>query len=158
MKAQLLLADQAQIDPTGKVHALGIGWRSTTGPTTSPTALVAFVEFDRDTTEGTYECILSLIDTETEKPVVVEGENGSTELVLSVDLEARYRKNVPKTLPLTGAIVINFGPGMNLEPGREYVWRITVDGKSDDNWSARMATVEASTNEDWANPEWGTKG
>ncbi len=45
MRIHLLLADSAQADPTGKVHALGLGWTVTSTPT-PPAALIATIWVD----------------------------------------------------------------------------------------------------------------
>ncbi|MEU7633388.1 hypothetical protein AB0C34_25980 [Nocardia sp. NPDC049220] len=47
MKLTLWTADSAQPDPSGKAHALGLGWSVTTTPT-PPMALVVFVDIGTD--------------------------------------------------------------------------------------------------------------
>jgi hypothetical protein len=36
---------------------------------------------------------------------------------------------------------INIGPGLPLEPGAGYDWRISVDGETDENWTLPFVTA-----------------
>jgi hypothetical protein len=39
---------------------------------------------------------------------------------------------------------VNVGPGLPLQPGEIYVWRISINGKSEDGWTLPFSTVAAS--------------
>lgn len=61
MKLVAFLADAAQADPQGKLHALGVGW--TTLPTpTSPLAVVALADFSADETPIDASVTFELLD------------------------------------------------------------------------------------------------
>jgi len=75
MKISLLLADAAQADAaSGKVNALGLGWRQCQTPTPAFT-LVLFLDIDWDETNKQHKLKCQLLTTDGD-PVVVAGPQG----------------------------------------------------------------------------------
>ena len=60
-----------------------------------------------------------------------------------VEVRGDFRVAVPEGNPIESAtpinMAINLGP-LPLAPGRSYMWRMTINGQSDANWSAFFST------------------
>ena len=88
MKISLFLADAAHADAqSGKVHALGLGWRQCQTPT-PPFALVVFLDIDWDETNERHELTCQLLTTDGE-PVIVMGTQGPQPISFEAAAEAR---------------------------------------------------------------------
>ena len=74
MRIHLPLADSAQPDPTGKVHALGIGWTVTSTPT-PPAALIAMIWVDWTEANQKFNLAGSPVDGDG-KVIDVDGPDG----------------------------------------------------------------------------------
>lgn len=138
MRVQVMLADFAQVDSSGKVHAIGLGWAQTSVPT-GMVAVIALIEFEpgEALTKRTVE--LTLQD---EAGKTVEVDLGSAPIPLRIAAEVRPNQpeGLPPGTPLTAPLAINVGAGLPLEPGRLYSWRVIIDGESRADWTARFAT------------------
>lgn len=126
MKVTLFLADAAQADAqSGKVHALGLGWRQCQTPT-PPFALVLFLDIDWDETNEQHKLKCQLLTTDGEL-VMVPGPQGPQPILFEAAAEAgRLPGSIHGTsvrMPLT----LNIPGGIPLEPGI-YEWRVEVDG------------------------------
>ena len=126
MKVTLFLADAAQADSqSGKVHALGLGWRQCQTPT-PPFALVLFLDIDWDETNKQHKLKCQLLTTDGEL-VMVPGPQGPQPILFEAAAEAgRLPGSIHGTsvrMPLT----LNIPGGIPLEPGI-YEWRVEVDG------------------------------
>ncbi len=126
MKVTLFLADAAQADAqSGKVHALGLGWRQCQTPT-PPFALVLFLDIDWDETNQQHKLKCQLLTTDGEL-VLVPGPQGPQPILFEAAAEAgRLPGSIHGTsvrMPLT----LNIPGGIPLEPGI-YEWRVEVDG------------------------------
>lgn len=135
MKVTLFLADAAQADTqSGKVHALGLGWRQCQTPT-PPFALVLFLDIDWDETNEQHKLKCQLLTTDGEL-VMVPGPQGPQPILFEAAAEAgRLPGSIHGTsvrMPLT----LNIPGGIPLEPGI-YEWRVEVDGFE------KATTVEA---------------
>ncbi len=126
MKVTLFLADAAQADSqSGKIHALGLGWRQCQTPT-PPFALVLFLDIDWDETNEQHKLKCQLLTTDGEL-VMVPGPQGPQPILFEAAAEAgRLPGSIHGTsvrMPLT----LNIPGGIPLEPGI-YEWRVEVDG------------------------------
>jgi hypothetical protein len=126
VKVTLFLADAAQADTqSGKVHALGLGWRQCQTPT-PPFALVLFLDIDWDETNEQHKLKCQLLTTDGEL-VMVPGPQGPQPILFEAAAEAgRLPGSIHGTsvrMPLT----LNIPGGIPLEPGI-YEWRVEVDG------------------------------
>ena len=87
MKVSLFLADAAQADAqSGKVHALGLGWRQCQTPT-PPFALVMFLDIDWDETNKQHKLTCQLLNTDGQL-VTVPGPQGPQRILFEAAAEA----------------------------------------------------------------------
>ena len=91
MKISLFLADAAQADAqSGKVHALGLGWRQCQTPT-PPFSLVLFLDIDWDETNKQHKLTCRLLTTDG-GTVVVMGAQGPQPISFEAAAEAGRRQ------------------------------------------------------------------
>lgn len=87
MRVSLFLSDAAQADAqSGKVHALGLGWRQCQTPT-PPFALVLFLDIDWDETNKQHQLKCQLLTADGD-PVVVPGPHGPQRILFEAAAEA----------------------------------------------------------------------
>ncbi len=129
----MLLADAAQ-EVGGKLYILGGGW-SQTGPNPSPFAIAIKLEIPWDRANHPYKLRLDLLDADGEPAQAPLGpEEEMQPIRIDMDFETGRPPGLPPGTPLDGALAINFSP-LPLEPGRRYQWRLTVDGRDDEDWT-----------------------
>ncbi len=133
MEAKILLADSAQASPDGKVHALGLGW-SFTGTPTPPAAVILLLSIPWDQSNRRIAFHVELVDADGHTvldpngaPMRVEGE-----------IEAGRPAGMPHGSPLASALAMNVGPGISLQVGEAYEYKLTIDGEHKEGWSARF--------------------
>lgn len=123
-----MLADAAQADPSGKAHALGLGW-NITGTPTSPMALLLLVEVGWNEANQRHRISAELHD-EDGAPVLFPGENGE---LVPIRFEGDYEVGRPPGsiagMPLGIPIVMNIGPGIPLQSGCRYRWHVENSGE-----------------------------
>jgi hypothetical protein len=135
VKITLFLADAAQADAqSGKVSALGLGWRQCQTPTPA-FALVLFLDIDWDETNKQHKLTCQLLTTDGE-PVVVTGPHGSQRISFEAGAEAGRPPGAIHGTSVRLPLTLNIPPGMPLEPGL-YEWRVEVEG------FAKATAVEA---------------
>ena len=133
----MLLADAAQ-EVGGKLYILGGGW-SITGPTPTPMAIALKLEVPWDRTNEHHTLLLELVD-EDGTPVLVADEHGEqVPLQVSGEFEAGRPPGIKPGTPIDSALAVNFGP-LQLEGGRRYQWRLSIDGDTDEDWSLGFST------------------
>jgi hypothetical protein len=126
MKVSLFLADAAQADAqSGKVSALGLGWRQCQTPT-PPFALVLFLDIDWDETNEQHKLKCQLLTTDGQ-PVEVVGPNGPQRILLEAAAEAGRPPGAIHGTSVRMPLTVNIPGGMPLEPGL-YEWRVEVEG------------------------------
>ncbi|BBZ44177.1 DUF6941 family protein [Mycobacterium parmense] len=126
MKISLLLADAAQADAaSGKVHALGLGWRQCQTPT-PPIALVLFLDIDWDETNKKHKLSCQLLTTDGE-PVVVMGSQGPQRISFEASAEAGRPPGAIHGASLRLPLTLNIPAGIPLDPGI-YEWRVEIEG------------------------------
>ena len=136
MKAILLLADAAQQDANGKVHALGVGWAVTSTPT-PPIALIVVVDCEWSETNIKHTISVELVDADGQPVLVGHTPQGEpTPLTVEAELEVGRPAGLPPGTAIRNHLVINFAPGMPLDPGQKYTFRLTVDGEPQDSWAS----------------------
>jgi hypothetical protein len=141
MKVTIMLADAAQA-VSGKLYVLGGGW-SVTGPSPTAYAIALKVEVPWDETNKRHTLVLRLLD-EDGRPVQVPAASGDqVALEIPADFEVGRPAGVLPGSPIDMPVVVNIGP-MPLPPGRRFVWRLFIDGRSDPAWEVGFATRPAA--------------
>jgi hypothetical protein len=126
MKISVFLADAAHADSqSGKVHALGLGWRQCQTPT-PPFALVVFLDIDWDETNKRHKLTCQLLTTDGE-PVVVMGTQGAQPISFEAAAEAGRPPGSIHGISVRMPLTLNIPAGIPLEPGI-YEWRVEVEG------------------------------
>jgi len=125
MRIHLLLADSAQADPTGKVHALGIGWTVTSTPT-PPAALIAMIWVEWHEANQKFNLTGSLVDGDGSE-IDVDGPDGFGPIKFEGVIEAGRPPGLPAGTDQMMPLVVNLGPGLKLTPGHRYEWRVRID-------------------------------
>jgi hypothetical protein len=132
MKTTVLLADAAQMDASGKAHALGLGWTVTTTPT-PPAAVVALIEVDWHETNTRFNISIELED-EDGQPVMVPGPVGElVQLMAKAEFEAGRPPGLPQGTSLSVPFVVPVGGGIPLVAGKRYRWRVENSGQPGDD-------------------------
>ncbi|MFT4299669.1 MAG: hypothetical protein QM597_08550 [Aeromicrobium sp.] len=134
MKAHLLLADHAQQESGGKVHALGLGWTTTRTPT-PPQAVVVLLRVPWNETNTRHRLTLSLVDTDGRPVIVGQGPQGRPQpLQIQHEFEVGRPVGVPAGFEIEYSLTTQLGPGMPLEAGKVYEWRLDINGVHEDTW------------------------
>ncbi|MBA3560097.1 MAG: hypothetical protein H0W30_16030, partial [Gemmatimonadaceae bacterium] len=138
-KVNLMLADSAQV-ADGKLYVLGGGW-SLIVPG-GPFAVCGIIDIPWHAGTDWHTLRLELIDGDGE-PVRVPVDGQDEPQPLAFDHPA-YRPTIgPHVKPGTSLgwpFAVNVPPGLPLEPGAIYDWRITIDGKHEDGWALPFST------------------
>lgn len=132
MDVVILLADSAQVDQSGKLHALGIGWDQTTSPT-APAGLIVLVKVPWVQTNQRHHLTVQLLDADG-RPVALSTPLGDQPVQLEADFEAGRPPGMTAGAEQMMKLALPLGP-MPLAPGR-YEWRAEIDDRSDPSWSA----------------------
>lgn len=134
MRVTVLLADSAQADPSGKVHLLGVGWTRTAVPT-GPVAIVVLLRMESvDEARLPHHVELELIDGENSPMKFLPGP-GTTRVTATIEPNPAADIELPAVAP----IVLQLGP-LDLPVDKTLTWRVTVDDKRDDGWTAPFTT------------------
>ncbi len=130
----MLLADFVQA-VQGKLYVLGGGW-SVTGPGAVQMGIAVKIEVPWDEANVQHAFRLMLVDGD-ERPVPVPGGDQP------VQVEGQFEVGRPPGLkpgtPLDFAIAVNV-PALPLAPDSRYVWRLLIDGESDEDWYVAFTT------------------
>lgn len=144
MRTTVLLADSAQTDLQGKVHALGLGWSVTTSPT-PPAAIVTLVEVDWNEANQKYKIEFDLVD-EDGHPVELANPFGEPEkLHFEAEFEMGRPPGIPPGTPLVMPFTVPIGPGLPLQPNRSYRWKVTNSGQPGDDLGLSFYVRSAPT-------------
>jgi hypothetical protein len=142
MKATLMLADSAQTDPAGKVHALGLGWSNISTPS-PPIALIAMLDIPWDQTNTKHKLAIELLDGDGQPVSFENGPLGNA--VPAVQIEAEIEAGRPPGLspgtPIRQSFAIQIGPGMPLVAGQKYEFHMSINGDHTDSWLATFSVV-----------------
>ncbi len=136
IRATMLLADSAQASE-GKLYILGGGW-NITGPHPSPSAIAIYIEISWDLANIRHPWRLELVDSDGQ-PVMVDTPLGEKPFVLEGEIEVGRPPGVTPGTGLSVPLAINLGP-IPLPPGGRYEWRLSIGGKTDENWRLPFST------------------
>ena len=133
--AVVMLADSAQTDPASKVHALGLGWSVTTSPT-PPAAVVVLMKVPWTQTNTLHRLTLRLVDADG-RPAP-DAQQGMEPLVLTAEFEVGRPPGLPEGMAIDQSFTVGLPPGLPLTPGQVYEWRLDVDDRHEETWSAKF--------------------
>jgi Family of unknown function (DUF6941) len=139
VKTTLLLADFAQV-AEGKLTVVGGGW-SVTGPEPTPFAIAILVQVPWDQANVRHTLRLELLDADG-NAVTIETDEGEEEPILFFDdlvFEVGRPPGLKPGTPLDFPLAVNSGP-LPVEPGGRYEWRLSIDGRSDEDWRLPFTT------------------
>lgn len=122
LKAQIILCDAAQSDPSGKLHMLGAGWSTTASPT-APQAVAVLIKVPWDRANQPLAMKVQLLDADGH-PVLLASPLGQTPVSVDSTLEVGRPPGLPAGTPIDASFALNVQP-MPLQPGR-YEWRLEV--------------------------------
>jgi len=135
----MLLADAAQ-SVEGKLYVLGGGW-SITGPDPSPGGLAVKVEVPWDEANRRHRITSELVDGDGH-PFLAPTPMGEQPLKIEGNFEVGRPPGIMPGSPLDMAVAFNFPP-LPLKTGTRYVWRLSIDGHSDEDWQVAFSTRPA---------------
>lgn len=139
MKVTLLLADAAEAVNV-KLYILGGGW-SITGPDPTPSAMAIKIEVPWDQANTRHQLKLELFNDDGQ-PIMVPTPIGEQPVVLFGEFEVGRPPGLKPGTPLDLALAFNIAP-LPLPPDGRYVWRCSIDGRSDDDWQVTFSTRPA---------------
>ena len=139
MKVTMLLADSAQA-VNGKLYILGGGW-SVTGPDPIPSAIAIQIEVPWDEANRRHRLELVLLSADGQ-PVMVPTPTGDRPVQLGAEFEVGRPAGLKPGTPLGVALAINIG-ALPLPPDGRYVWRCSIDGRSEESWQLAFGTRPA---------------
>lgn len=131
MEAHILLAD-ATSNANGKIHALGLGWSTTTNPLPAH-AIVLLLKVPWDQANRRHKFEVELVDADGHA-VTTTGPIGEQPVKVEGDFEAGRPAGLPPGTPLDLASTFNIGPGLTVPPGR-YTWNLKINGETREGWS-----------------------
>ncbi len=132
----MVLAISATLDDNS-VTLDGGGW-TVRPPQPVPCAIVVLLSVPRDQAGG-HRVRLELLYASGE-PVMFPSAEGLKALIYEGEVEAAGLDDPTLTTPLTAGVVVKIGP-MPLPEGREYLWRLQVDGQMRDHWQLAFRTT-----------------
>jgi len=136
MKVTMILSDFAQV-VNGKLYIMGGGW-SIIGPEPCPTAIAIKIEVPWSQTNQKHNLKVELLDS-AYHPVLVSTQVGNSPLKISADYEVGRPAGLIQGTSLDVPIAFNIAP-MPLEPGKRYIWKLTIDGHTNDEWQVAFST------------------
>jgi hypothetical protein len=98
MEARIFLADAAQVDSLGKVHALGLGWSTTITPLPAQ-AVVILIKVPWNQANRAHKLRAELL-TQDGQPVTIPGPVGDHPVTIEGDFEAARPPGLPAGTPL----------------------------------------------------------
>jgi hypothetical protein len=132
----MLLGQAAWLDGN-QLNVIGAGW-SVRPPEAIPMGVGVVIYFPRDQS-GTHSARLELLYANGEA-VLFEGPEGATPLVYETQLNVQGLNDPSLQTPLDTGFVLNLAPHP-LARGREYVWRLQIDGRSRPGWTLPFRTT-----------------
>jgi hypothetical protein len=133
LSVTMLLADAAQV-ADGKLSVLG-GGIAVVPPTPQPMALAMVVTVPWSRADETIPWVCELLDTDG-MPVMA----GDVPVLVNGQVVAGRPQGWPEAQPLNVPVVISFN-GLPLQPGGSFVWRLAIDGASDERWAISFSVA-----------------
>jgi hypothetical protein len=135
----MLLADSAQA-VAGKLYILGGGW-SVTGPDPTPSAIAMKIDVPWEEANRKHKLTVALLNAD-DQPIIIPTPIGEQKVEVSADFEVGRPAGIKPGTPIDLPIAFNIGP-IPLPPGGRYIWRCSINGKSNDDWQVAFSTRPA---------------
>lgn len=139
IKVTMLLADFAEA-VNGKLYIMGGGW-SITGPRPTPSAIAIKIDVPWTATNTKHEVKIELLDGDYH-PVMMPAVGGDAPVMIQGAFEVGRPPGIIAGSPLDVTMAFNIPP-IPLEPNRRYCWRLSINGKSEDEWKVTFSTRPA---------------
>jgi len=136
MKVTMMLADYAQ-SVNGKLYITGGGW-SQIGPAPTPMAVAIKIEVPWTKANDKHNLKVELLDSDF-RPVSIQTPVGNSPVAITGDFEVGRPPGLIKGSPLDTTFAFNIGP-IPLEPEKRYVWKLTIDGDTHEDWQVSFST------------------
>lgn len=140
MKVTLMLADFAEAI-NGKLYIMGGGW-SIIGPNPGSSAIAIKIEVPWTETNKKHRLKLELLDSDS-RPVPVPTPAGPAPLMIGADFEVGRPPGLPPGTPMDVPLAFKLAP-IPLEPGKRFVWKLTIDDKNDEAVDVAFSTRSSS--------------
>lgn len=129
----MLLADAAQ-EVGGKLYILGGGW-SIKAAVPTPMAIALKIGIPWTETNKRHDLRLQLLGEDGQEPEVIgpDGQPTTAEIVVAAQFEVGRPPGLPPGTELDAPLAVSVG-SIPLRPGRGYVWRLEIDGASQEHW------------------------
>jgi hypothetical protein len=135
----LLLADAAHV-ADGKLYILGGGWSYIVAG--APFAVCGKIDIPWRVGTDWHTIRLELVDGDG-KPVMAQQDGKEQPLAIEQRFRPPILPHVEPGTPLDCPFAISVGPGVPLEPGSLYEWRLGINGVSEPGWSIEFRTAPA---------------
>jgi hypothetical protein len=136
LKVAMMLADYAAV-ADGKLVIVGGGW-SITGPTPAPFGIALKIEVPWDQANAKHKLRLELVDADGQ-PVLVPKDEGIDQLAMEGEFEAGRPPGLKPGTSLDVMLAVIFPP-QGIPAGGQYVWQLTIDGQTDQDWRLGFTT------------------
>jgi hypothetical protein len=137
MKVTMMLADHAEV-AEGKLFINGGGW-TVIGPGPVPFAIALIIEVPWDRANTKHSFRLELLDSDGEA-ATVETPDGTQPIVGEGEFEVGRPPGVKPGTPLAIPLALNFVPPPPIPPSGQYVWHLSIDGGTDEDWRLTFST------------------
>jgi hypothetical protein len=141
VKVTMLLADAAQAI-AGKLYILGGGW-NVTGPVPVPSAIALYIEVPWDQANQRHRIQLALLTSDGQPVRVAQpADQAPQPLQVEGEFEVGRPPGMTPGSPISAALAITIGP-VPLPPASRFVWRLSIDGRSNEDWQLAFSTRPA---------------
>jgi hypothetical protein len=131
IEVDLILASAATPDQSGGVSVLGGGWQVRPSIALTTAAIVVILRVPRKQ-QGTHLLTIQLYDYD-DNPISVPSPQGPGLMRFEAAIEVAGLHDPALKTPLLAPYAINL-PGFPVEPGKEFQWRVHVNGKTRPHW------------------------
>ena len=111
------------------------------GPAPTPTAVAIKVEVPWTETNRKHNLKVELLDSDFHS-VSVPTPTGNSPVVIGGEFEVGRPPGLIPGSPLDVPFAFNIGP-IPLEPGKRYIWKLSIDGDNKPEWEAAFSTRPA---------------
>ena len=137
MKATLMLCDHVEV-AEGKLFINGGGW-TIINPGQNSYGIAILIDVPWDQTNTKHTVLLELLTSDGD-PVMVERDSGEEPLKGEIHFEVGRPPGMKPGTPVPVPLPFNLQPGPPLPPAAQFVWQLSIDGHSDEDWRLSFAT------------------